>query len=57
MTGKDYKVGSCLKGVNCRFITSKYLKLTSAASFTKGRARTVAVKEEEEEEGGEDLTS
>lgn len=57
VTGKDYKVGSCLKGVNCRFITSKYLKLTSAASFTKGRARTVAVKEEEEEEGGEDLTS
>ena len=57
VTGKDYKVGSCLKGVNCRFITSKYLKLTSAASFTKGRTKAVAVKEEEEEEGGEDLTS
>lgn len=58
-TGKDYKVGSCLKGVNCRFITSKYLKLTPAATFTKGRAKAVTVKEDEvvEEEGGEDLTS
>ena len=59
VTGEDYKVGSCLKGVNCRFITSKYLKLTSAASFTKGRAKAVTVKEDEvvEEDGGEDLTS
>ena len=57
VTGEDYKVGSCLKGVNCRFITSKYLKLTSAASFTKGRAKVAAAKEEEEEEGGEDLTA
>ena len=39
LTGKDYKLSDCLKGVNCRFITSKYLKLTAEASFTKGHSR------------------
>jgi len=37
MTGEEYKIGECLKGVNCRFITSKHLKLTADASFTKKR--------------------
>lgn len=58
-TGEDYKIGNCLKGVNCRFITSKHLKLTADASFTKGHSRTVSEEEDEvvEEEGGEDLTA
>lgn len=29
LTGEDYKISSCLKNVNCRFITSKHLKLTA----------------------------
>lgn len=41
-TGKDYKVGDMVRGVNCRFITSKHLKLTSAASFTKGHSTLVS---------------
>lgn len=47
-TGKDYKVGDMVKGVNCRFITSKHLKLSADATFTKGRARAVAKEEEDE---------
>ena len=38
LTGKDYRLSDCLKGVNCRFITSKYLKLTAEATFTKKRS-------------------
>jgi len=58
VTGEEYKVGNCLKAVNCRFITSKYLKLTAEASFTKKNTTTVASEtEKEEEEGGEDLTA
>lgn len=53
LTGKDYSIKTCLKGVNCRFITSKYLKLTADATFTKGRTKTVT-KEEEDEAGAED---
>ena len=57
LTAKDYKISSCLKRVNCRFITSKYLKLTSDASYTKKRSSAVRKETPEEEEGGEDLTA
>ena len=53
MTGEEYKISECLKGVNCRFITSKYLKLTADASFTKKNTTTVVT----EDGGGEDLTA
>lgn len=56
-TAKDYKVGDCVKGVNCRFITSKHLKLTADATFTKMRGSSVVVSEDtsdEEDTGGMD---
>lgn len=52
LVGEDYKISSCLKGVNCRFITSKHLKLTADATFTKGRAKAVVEEEEEENNDG-----
>ena len=53
LTGKDYKLSDCLKGVNCRFITSKYLKLTSAASFTKGHSRVYSGNDSDPDDGDE----
>lgn len=35
LTGKMFSIKNHLKGVNCRFITSKHLKLTADATFTK----------------------
>lgn len=58
ITGEDYSISTCLKSVNCRFITSKHLKLTADATFTKKRSPSVLSDgEENEEEGGEDLTA
>lgn len=46
-TGAGYSIKNCLKGVNCRFIPSKHLKLTADASFTK-KNTSAAVSDEEE---------
>lgn len=51
LTGADYSIKNCLKGVNCRFIPSKHLQLTANASFAKKDA-SVAVSDGEEETAG-----
>lgn len=50
MTGEEYKIGECLKGVNCRFITSRHLKLTGEASFTKKHSSVVVSEDTGEED-------
>lgn len=47
LTGDRFSIKTHLKSVNCRFITSKYLKLTADAAFTKKGAATVVADEEE----------
>ena len=49
-TGEGYTIKNCLKSVNCRFITSKYLKLTASATFTKKGAVAIEDSTEESEE-------
>lgn len=51
LTGDRFSIKTHLKSVNCRFITSKYLKLTADAAFTKKGAVTVS-----SDGGGEEET-
>ena len=59
LTGEEYKISDRLKRVNCRFITSKHLRLTADATFTKMRRSSFVASEDtsdEEDTGGMDGT-
>ena len=56
LTGKMFSIKNHLKSVNCRFITSKHLKLTADATFTKkGSSANVSEDAGEEDAGEEDV--